>query len=312
MLNKQITQADQWVLYAALGEGEKAKQAWRTWRATLDFDQCDPRYMPLIPLLQQNLARLGVQDPLFGKFKGIQRRVWYKNQLLLHEVSDLIQRWQSVGIESICLTDIVMAGHYYADLGLRPIRTFQFLMRPTQLTAASHCLQQSGWNPVNKLQKGRLRRFINGAGMKLDLHLYLFSRRLYTGDAEFFWTDSMPIQIQATTTYALNPTDQFLVLCTQPPPKPLGRLFWMADALTILKHPQIELDWRRLATSDFRTYLRLRLYTALHDLAKHYAAPIPADILHFLATAHPLARQLPTPLLRLLFAYVDQRFLRYT
>lgn len=307
-----ITQADQLVLCAALCEGEKAKQAWWTWRATLDFDQCDPRYIPLIPLLQQNLAQLGVQDPLFGKFKGIQRRVWYKNQLLLREVSDLIQIWQTDGIESICLNDIAIAGHYHANLGLRPIHTFQFLIQPTQLTAASHWLQQKGWNPVHKQQQGRFQRFVNAAGMKLDLHLHLFSRRLYTGDAALFWADSRTIQIQDMTAYGLNPIEQFLILCSQPPQKQFARLLWIADALTILRHPQIELDWKRLATANFRAYLRLRLYTSLHYLAKNYAAPIPTDILHFLATAHPLARKLPTPILRTLFTYVDQRFFRYS
>lgn len=165
---------------------------------------------------------------------------------------------------------------------------------------------------MNKLQKGRFHRFVNAAGMKLDLYLHPFSARLYSGDAALFWADRMSVQLQAVTTYTLNPTDQLLVLCSQPPQNQFTHLLWIADALTMLRHPRIELDWARLATANFRAYLRLRLYTALHDLAKHYAAPIPTDILHVLATAHPLARQLPTPLLRLLFTYVDQRFLRYT
>ena len=303
MLTSQITPADQQVLCAALCAGEKAEQAWRAWRATLDFDRSGPRYLPLIPLLQQNLVRLGIQDPLIGKFKGIQRRVWYKNRLLLGQVSDLTQVWQADGIESICLTDIALAAHYHPDLGLRPIRACQFLLRPTRIIAASHRLQQKGWNPVHKMHRRHFQRFINAAGLKIDLYLHLFPPRLYTGNADLFWADRIAIQIQDVTTYALNPTDQLLALCTQPPQNQFAHLLWIADALTMLRHPQVEIDWARLYTAELSGQLRLRLSTALHDLSERYAAPIPAAVLHFLATAHPLVRKLPRPILRLLFAY---------
>ena len=304
MLNNQITQADQWMLDAALCAGEKAEQAWRAWRATLDFDQVGPRYLPLIPLLQQNLVRLGIQDPLIGKFKGIQRQVLYKNQLLLHQARDLIQVWQAAGIAAICLTDIALAAHYHADLSLRPIRAFQFLLRPPQVTAASHWLQQKGWRPEDRIQRPHFKRFINAAGFKIDLHLHLFPPRLYAGNADLFWAASMAIRIQDVTTYALNPTVQLLALCTQPPQKHFAHLLWIADALTLLRHSQVEIDWARLYRADLSAQLRLRLSIALHDLAERYDAPIPAVVLHFLATAHPLVRKLPRPILRLLFTYL--------
>jgi len=311
MFDRGLSRSDQQFLSAALCDGEKAKQAWQRWRATLDFDQSGPRYMTMIPLLQQNLSRLGIEDPLMGKFKGIHRRIWYKNQLLLQQVSVLLTQWQVDGLEAICLTDIALATHYHADLGMRPIQTVNFLMRPNQIAAASHALQEQGWWSVGRLQQGGHQRFVNAEGIKIDLQGQLFSPELYAGRTERFWAGKVPIQIHNITAYALSPTDQLLLLCSQPHRSHFAHRLWIADALTILNAPHVEIDWQRFNHADLTKTLHVRLYLSLHELREKYDAPIPDDIIDRLTTSNPFTRRLPKTILRAFILCTEQRFIQY-
>lgn len=109
------------------------------------------------------------------------------------------------------------------------------------------------------------------------------------------------IQIQGLPTYALHPTDQLLVLCTQPPQKQFAHLLWIADALTLLRHAEIVIDWPRLSTINLRAKLRQRLSTALTYLATGYDAQLPADVLALLASPQPFARKEPSAIWRFFF-----------
>jgi len=306
MFNKQIKRADQELLYAALCDGEKAEKAWLAWRAGLDFDQSGPRYAPLIPLLHQNLALLGIQDPLMGKFKGIHRRTWYKNQLRLRQVKSLLTLWNDNGIESICLGDITLASHYHTDLGLRPIQAFQFLIHRNQLVSTIQHVQKEGWKPTGKMKQRHIHRFINPEGTRLNLYLHLFPTKFYSGEIDPFWDAKTSIQIHDISAYTLNPIDQLLHLCIQQPQKHFVHPLRIADAMTILRKPQIEFDWERLYTPSLRGYVQIRLYTYLYNLWKKYNAPIPEDVLNHLSTIHPLIRKVPNPILRFAFKYAEQ------
>ena len=61
------------LLKAALLDGTEAIAAYRAWRPTLDFATISYGQQRLLPLLQKNLTRLGIEDPLAYRFRGIRR-----------------------------------------------------------------------------------------------------------------------------------------------------------------------------------------------------------------------------------------------
>src|ERR1700720_1790425 len=76
---QRLSRSDLFLLKAALFDGNAALAAYREWRPTLDFANITYGQQRLLPLLQRNLTRLGIEDPLSDRFRGIRRYFWVRN-----------------------------------------------------------------------------------------------------------------------------------------------------------------------------------------------------------------------------------------
>src|SRR5262249_44304319 len=75
----------QLVLQAIFAEPERAREAYLAWRGTLDIEQpFDGAVMRLLPLLYLRLLKIGLNDPLTGRLKGVYRRAWSDTHTLFH------------------------------------------------------------------------------------------------------------------------------------------------------------------------------------------------------------------------------------
>ena len=280
----EISSEHQLLLNAILSTDDKAEIAWNAWSANFDFDKSGPRFFSLIPLLYQKLKQLNIDNPLLGKFKGIHRRVWYNNQLQIRQICEVLEVWQHFNIEAICLTDISLAAQYYADIGIRPIH-LRFLVPSSKIHQAIYSLQNSGW----RLKEGMLLdnlvdttsqcRLIHKDMGDIYLRWHLFSKNVQPITEERFWNAKQPFEIQNVSTYVLNPTDQLFYTCIQ------GRYqhkspLWVVDALTLLRHPQSNIDWARFkAHCRHDNHLHRTARKALAYLASTFKAPIPSTVL---------------------------------
>jgi hypothetical protein len=61
------------LLRAALLNGEPALEAWNEWRRTVNVDVVDYGSHRMIPQLYRNMQRLGVNDSLMERLKGVYR-----------------------------------------------------------------------------------------------------------------------------------------------------------------------------------------------------------------------------------------------
>lgn len=91
------------LLRAALLDGEAALEAWRRWREGADLDGVDPGSFRLLPVLWHDLSRLGVDDPILERCRGIFRHAWSKNHLLLHRVRPVLAALEDSGIRALVL-----------------------------------------------------------------------------------------------------------------------------------------------------------------------------------------------------------------
>ncbi len=99
----QPTSVQEQLLDACLLSGKDALDAWHQWQAKVDLQRLDAGSYRLLPLLWRNLSRLGVDDPSMAVFKGVYRRTWYHNQMILAQAEELVATLCAAGIPTLAL-----------------------------------------------------------------------------------------------------------------------------------------------------------------------------------------------------------------
>ena len=287
------------VLRAALLQGKASVDAWEEWRARPDLDAhlTDPSSQHLLPLLYQNLRNQGVDDRLMGKLGGLQRRAWYRNELLFDKAADLLRAVGDAGIEALVLKGAALGLLYYGNHGLRPVDSFDVLVRSEQAEAAVHLLREMGWTPRLRAPEAftdaylsirSSHRFLDGEDCQLNLYWRLLPECREPGMGNRLWTDAISMHLHQVATRALSPTDQLFQVCIEGARwNPYRRLTWAADAAMLLRNPlsaespesPTEIDWERLLAHARQCELLLPLRTTLDYLSRTLAVPVPSDVL---------------------------------
>ncbi|MBD3562866.1 nucleotidyltransferase family protein, partial [Planktothrix sp. FACHB-1355] len=145
-----VTSEQELLLLAALQQGKDATDAWQQWKTTVDIEDIDPESYRLLPLLYRNLSVHGVEDSEMVRLKGVYRRRWYENQLLVSKITELLRYFQDAAIETLILKDVALLLHYYQDDGLHPIDIFDIFVRWADGDAAIALLNKLGWKLKEK------------------------------------------------------------------------------------------------------------------------------------------------------------------
>jgi len=122
------TPEQEFLLKAALLDGDIAIRAWKDWAAAVNFDLLDAGSQRLLPLLYWNLSRQNVQHHVLEVYKGFYRMAWYKNQLLLHRLNNVLRLFTCRKIPAVLLKGTAMAHLYYKNWALRPMNDFDLLV----------------------------------------------------------------------------------------------------------------------------------------------------------------------------------------
>ncbi len=273
------------LLRAALFKGASAVEAWRQWKSGVDVEKLDPGSYRILPLLYRNLLTLGVSDPSIGKYKGVYRRTWYKNQLLFHELASALRFFEDACIETIVLKGAALSVLNYGDYGLRPMNDIDLLIRTNQVSKSIDLLRDLGWTPVDfepgekYISVSYSHGFRNGKGQEIDLHWHLLSQSREKDADTDFWDGAITLDINGVATRTLSPSDQLLHVCLHgarwnyiPP------IRWIADAMTVL-NTSSEIDWDRVIAQARKRWLILPLMDSLNYLRHAVDAPVPLDTL---------------------------------
>lgn len=274
------------LLRAALLKGPGAIEAWKEWKSGVEVEELDSGSYRMLPLLYRNLQVHGIKDASMGKYKGVYRRTWYKNQMLFHAIALLLRSFHDAGIETMTLKGAALVSLYYKDYGLRPMNDFDVLVHTEQALSAIKLLRGLGWEPAEFMPSEKYisvsysHGFKNSAGHELDLHWHVLSQSREAHSDEDFWEGAIETIFQDVPTYVLNPTDQLLHTCIHgarwnyiPPFR------WVADASIILNTSQSEFDWTRLIAQAQKRRVILPLREPLRYLRTAVNAPIPLEIL---------------------------------
>jgi hypothetical protein len=283
------TKQQELLLRASLLKGNETIDAWHEWKSDIDVDSLDQASRQLLPLLYRNLRIHGVEDPLMDMFKGIYRLTWYKNQMLLHDMVDVLSAFHNAEIKTMILKGAALTLLHYRDHGLRYMEDFDVLVHTEQASAAVYLLKRLGWRPISRPMKvfnkeyfsvRHSHGFEDDVRRQFDLHWHVFFESCYANSDKDFWNVAVSTEFHNISTYALNPTDQLLHVFAHGinwAPVPLLR--WIADAMVIMNSSQSEIDWNRLIEQIRKHRLILPIKDALKYLHKVFNLPIPPAVL---------------------------------
>lgn len=282
----QPTSYQEVLLDAILLSGDQAVEAWQTWQRHGDIDHLDPASLQIMPLLYWSLARQGVDDPLMGKLKGIYRMAWSRNQWLTSRVLPALQALHEQGIPMMLLKGAALNVLYGEEHGIRLIGDVDILVPKSDAQRAVSVLEGLGWSPKGGLPRGVSADYVSVSkglslvhpgGGALDLHWHFFPEDFVTEHEKPVWRHAVPAPMAGVPTLAPSPTEMLLHVCVHGwawCPHPPFR--WVADAMTILRASQAELDWERLIEGARRRRLVPRLIAPLIYLQTRFGAEVPA------------------------------------
>jgi len=274
------------VLRAALLEGGAAVSAFREWAGRIDLDgEFDLATFGLLPLLYDNLRKLGVKHPLVGRLKGAYRLAWYKNHRLFDDVRPAMAALRGAGIRTMLLKGVPLVLVTYKNHALRPMGDVDVLVPAQQVASAIEVLRGIGWHPFSPASADLFRYrhalcLVDGAAHEIDLHWHCLFELSGPVNDDFLWSSARPLDFNGIPTLAPDPTRHLIVtllhgLRWNPAPP----IRWIADAMTILRKPGDAVAWDELVGFARDAGLSYRLHLGLAYLRQRFEAPVPLPVL---------------------------------
>jgi hypothetical protein len=285
-----LSSADLALLRAALGEGDVARMAYRRWRESIDWERLPVVWQRLLPLLHHNVSRLGVEDPLLERFRGVRRYFWARNLRLMALAKRMHEALAAARIPALALKGTSLVASSYVDRSIRPMEDVDVLVPRTSVEAAIAVLERLGFEPdmtAPRCLRERLLRtgelpgcaFRDRGGDYVDLHwnaLHLDRRLDADGPA---WSRSREVMFEGVPVRVLDPADQLLQLCAHGlQDTELSAIRWIADAAIVIRGTT-SLDWSSLADCAAHHRLSAAMANAFLLLRQVVSLPIPSAVI---------------------------------
>jgi hypothetical protein len=217
-----LGQSESLALRAAFLQDARAIKAWHEFSARYDFDDLFPSSSELLPIVYSNLAKQGWSGPGVGKVQGLQRKIWYSNQLLLKDLALYIKHLAESGIEPMLAKNAALALQYYEHPGLRNIRDFDLVVRRRDFSRTLRILEDFG---LRQLQQDIQGRYLNLQSKVIDVAL--------PGQENKFWNSASRIMVLDSPAIALSRPDQLFYTILNKRSYGASISMWIADVLTV-------------------------------------------------------------------------------
>jgi len=280
------------VLRAALLDGEAAVSAFRQWAGRIDLHgDFDLATFGLLPLLYDNVRKLGITHPLVGRLKGAYRLAWYKNHKLFDDVRPALVALTGAGIRTMLLKGVPLVFTTYCNHALRPMGDVDVLVPTEHVAGAIEVLQGIGWRPFSPTSSDFFRYrhalcLIDAAEHEIDLHWHCLFELSGPGNDDFLWSSARPLDFNGLATLAPDPTRHLIVTIVHGLRwNPAPPIRWIADALAILRRSGDEVAWDELVGFATDARLSYRLHLGLSYLQQRFEAPVPPPVLAELGRA---------------------------
>ncbi len=290
-MNEQLpNEAESLLLQACLEDGETAIQAWRAWQETTPFEDIDLGSRRLLPLLHNNLRRLGVDDPILTKYEGLRKLYWFQNRLLMFQLEGILETFSENKIRPLLIKGCALNALGLFEPGLRPMTDMDIVIRTDQALQAVSLIEKLGWQTDSgqdrSYNQSDLRfsyqgKFEKEPKLVVELHWETASQFYRGHPSDTSWSNATSIQVAGYPCYVLNPADHLLlVLAHGGSEDSVSSIRWVTDAVAILNAQEIDWDYFVLQAKQHRLAFAVRGMLAY--LRSHYSTKIHISTLNAL------------------------------
>ncbi len=302
-------------------DDDAARAAFAAWRRQVDIERLDFGSYRLLPLLWKRMVALGLDHPSRNVIKGVYRRTWVGNHLVLARAADVVRLLAAEGIPAMLVKGAALTLRNYRDEGVRPMDDVDLAVPRGAARRAVDALVAGGWMPHATPLTGTrvsaagahagwtagprpaaafdeaylgLRHahgFQGPAGTDVDLHWFLFQGHGDAGGDERAWAAAQPAALQQAPVLLPDPADHLLLLLAHGVRwNPIPPLRWVADAVTLIRSEGTQLDWERFLAAARDRRLTLAAAGMLDYLQARFEVGAPERIRRELRTA-PVTRR---------------------
>lgn len=279
------------LLRAITASDAEARAAFAAWRGQVDLDApLGDETMALLPLLYASLQKLAVEDPFMGRLKGVSRRIWYENGVLLERVGRVVAALSGAGLKWVLTGELPLVLFHHQSLSARRIGQVDVLLRPGEAERAATVLIRQGMMAgapprPEEIAYNHKKRFDAGAGMAIALHWHALAAAANGAADEFFWHAAQEGDLDGAPIHRLSTQAMLLqwLLGADGLREAMPRL-WIADALALAGGDRQAPDWAELADFAIRQKLAGRLARRLRLLTE-WGLPVPDAIFRRLGQA---------------------------
>lgn len=287
------------LLEACLTPGARGDQALRAWQAAVDLQTLDGSSYRLLPLLAARLDAPGIEPEFRGLIKGVYRRTWYHNQLLLAQGRQLAAQLAARGIPVMVLKGAALMLRHYRDVGARPMNDLDLAVPTEHAQPAVKYLLETGWQPGPEgtgwtrarrprplegfnpcyLGSRHAHGFRNASGIGVDLHWHVFQRQCDPSADGPSWAAAIRISAEPAALWTLcDPEHLLLILGHGSSYNRIPSIRWVADAVTLLGATP-GFDWEGFVAVARQRRLTLPAAALLTYLDGRFAVRVPAGVL---------------------------------
>ena len=273
------------LLKAALLDGDAAMAAYRAWRPTLDLETISYGQQRLLPLLQSNLTRFGIKDPLADRFRGIRRYFWVRNLKAMAFARQVFATLDQIGVPFIVLKGAALVACDFVDRSLRPMEDIDILVPEDRVAEATAVLTAMNLRPqgisLRHFMLSSLRSRVPGwpfvgAGQNIDLRWKALNLDLRPEADDRFWEGHREASLDGMPIRVLDPADQIIQIFAHAslPVACPGAEQWPADAILVIQGSK-DLCVERLVSEAARRSLSAIIAEGLGFLAQEFNVSIP-------------------------------------
>jgi hypothetical protein len=244
-----ISGAQEHLIRAALLSGPQALQAWKSWIESRGLEIMERGSYFLLPALYQNLNNLQAGGDSIPKIKGVYKRTWLSNHIVIKRFFETAQVFAREGIIPIPLAGLAGLLGIYDEQGLRPITRLALAIDPSQIKPSCAAVQALGYKPVGDLTPNEEPKasylFTVGSRLRLELCCCPIPHLASSQNRRPYWPVTDEMVSHGIKIKTMKPADSLFCALVRDSrwrnPEPLA---WLVDAATLIQKGNI--DWDRL------------------------------------------------------------------